>query len=215
MTNNDLTLLGILVDHSGSMQSCRWDMEGGLNTFIESQQKEPGQCEITLAEFDNSYDLIWPIQPIAQVGKYSLIPRGSTALLDGMGKLITSIGEDLRKRAESKRPGKVIIMVVTDGHENASREWNRDGVKKLVEQQQSHWNWEFIFLGANMDAISVGGGMGIRAASSMTYNTDSSVAMSNTYGAASANVSAYRSGMVQSTAFTEEDRANAMVDDKK
>lgn len=217
MTNNNLSLLAILVDHSGSMKQCREDMEGGLNTFIEEQAKVEGECEITLAEFDDSYDLVWPIQPITQVDKYELRPRGMTALLDGMGKFINTVGDELRKRSESQRPSKVIVMVVTDGLENASVEYSGEEgkrrIKELVEQQKSMWKWEFVFLGANMDAIAEGGSIGITKGASMTYNQGSGMAVRNMYAASAANVAAYRSGKLASVDFTDAQRDSALVDD--
>ena len=119
-TNADLTLIAVLVDRSGSMAQWREDMEGGLNAFVESQASEPGEAEITLAQFDTRYELVWPLGPIKDAPKYALMPRGGTALLDAMGRFITQVGEELTQRDEADRPGKVIVCIVTDGLENSS-----------------------------------------------------------------------------------------------
>lgn len=214
MTNNDLTLLGVLVDHSLSMTVSQAAMQRGLNSFITEQAGVPGQCEITLAEFDHEYRLVWPVQDIKKAGRYELVPRGNTALLDAMGRFITDIGTDLRNRHESLRPDKVIILVVTDGEENASRTWTRTAVKQLVENQQGQWKWEFIFLGANMDAIAEGGSVGFLAANSMTFNQTSSAAIGNTYDSITRNVADYRRGVVASASFSAQNRMDAMVDDE-
>lgn len=96
MTNKDLTLIAALVDRSGSMHACQKDMQGGLNSFIEQQAKEPGDAEIVLAHFDHEYSLVWPIKPLTSDLKYSLIPRGNTALFDAVGRFVTEVGEQLR-----------------------------------------------------------------------------------------------------------------------
>jgi hypothetical protein len=155
VTNADLTLLAVLVDRSESMASCRSDMEGGLNTFLESQAQQPGLLDVTLAQFDTEYEIVFAPTRFTGMGlRYILVPRGNTALLDAMGRFITETGEALAIKPEDERPGKVIVCTVTDGEENSSVDWGKDDVKKLVEQQHDQWQWEFVFLGANMDAVA-------------------------------------------------------------
>src|ERR1700722_9536302 len=204
MTKADLSLIAVLVDRSGSMAQCRDDMEGGLNTFVESQAQEPGDAEITLAQFDTTYERAWPIAPINDAPTYSLMPRGCTALLDAMGRFITEVGEELAKRDEADRPGKVIVFIVTDGLENSSVDWTRERVKALVEQQCSQWQWEFVFLGADMDAIQEGASVGVPQKSSLTFDKANARL---TYAMASNYVSAVRGG--NKAEFSEEDRKSA------
>ncbi|MEB4208950.1 vWA domain-containing protein [Mycobacterium sp. 94-17] len=204
MTNADLTLIAVLVDRSGSMAQCRDDWEGGLNTFVESQAEEPGDAEITLAQFDTEYELVWPLRPIKEAPPYTLVPRGATALLDAMGRFITGVGERLAKRDEADRPGKVIVCIVTDGMENSSMDWTRDQVKALVERQCSTWQWEFVFLGANMDAVQEGASVGIPQKSSLTFDAVNARAA---YSMASGYVSAVRGGAPAT--FSDEDRKSA------
>ena len=205
MTNADLTLIAVLVDRSGSMAHCREDMEGGLNTFVENQANEPGDAEITLAQFDTKYELVWPLGRINDVPKYTLMPRGCTALLDAMGRFITEVGEELAKRDEGDRPGKVIVCIVTDGLENSSVDWTRDMVKALVEQQSSQWHWEFVFLGADMDAVQEGASVGVPQKSSLTFDKANARL---TYAMASDYVSTARGG--RKAAFSEQDRKSAV-----
>lgn len=207
MTNQDLTLLGILVDHSGSMRECRSDMEGGLNTLIEDQKKQGGHCEVTLAEFDDQYDLLWPVQDLKRVGQYELQPAGMTALLDAMGKFITYVGDVLRERHPSLRPGRVLIVVVTDGYENHSKEWTKTQIKKLVEEQQDQWKWEFLFLGANIDAVGEAGKIGIRAANAVTFDTHLQPGVYTS--SVSNKISDYRT-TGNLAGFTEQDREDMM-----
>jgi hypothetical protein len=209
MTNSDLTLIGVLVDRSGSMAQVKEDMEGGLNTFIESQAKLPGKANLTLAQFNTRYEIIHHPMPIQDVPRFSLLPGGMTALLDSVGKFVTDIGADLAQVPEDERPGKVIICIVTDGLENSSREWTREGVKKLVEQQQADYQWEFVFLGANMDAVAEGDSLGIQRGSSLTFDTRNA---GQTYAVMDSYVAASRAGNAAS--FSEEDRKKAMTPQK-
>ena len=204
-TNADLTLIAVLVDRSGSMAQWREDMQGGLNAFVESQASEPGDAEITLAQFDTKYELVWPLCAIKDAPKYTLTPRGCTALLDAMGRFITEVGEELAKRDEADRPGKVIVCIVTDGLENSSVDWTRDMVKALVEQQSSQWHWEFVFLGADMDAVQEGASVGVPQKSSLTFDKANARL---TYAMASDYVSTARGG--RKAAFSEQDRKSAV-----
>jgi len=186
-------------------------MEGGLNSFIEEQKQFPGQALLTLAQFDDEYEIVHPIMDIKDVPAYTLTPRGFTALLDGIGKFITEVGEQLSKKPEDERPGKVIICIVTDGGENASKEWkDPEQVKKLIKQQQDEYQWEIIFLGANIDAVRTAQGMGIHARSAMTYDVGNARGV---YAMASSNVSAMRGGAVN-VQFTDDQRQQAMKKEK-
>lgn len=169
MTNPDLTLIAVLLDRSGSMQSIKTDTEGGFAAFLEQQRDVPKTIEVTLAQFDTEYECLYANKPLAEVPPLQLQPRGMTALYDAVGKLVTDIGSELSKRPEDQRPGTVIVVVLTDGHENSSREWSHAAVKSLIVQQREVYSWEFLFLGANMDAVEIGTGMGFDPGSSITY----------------------------------------------
>jgi hypothetical protein len=152
------------------MAAARADTEGGFNEFIRQQCEAPGSATVTLAQFDDQYELVYADVPVRVVPPLVLEPAGRTALLDGIGRLTTDIGEKLRALPEDDRPGKVIIVVFTDGHENASREWNLDAVNTLVRQQQEQWGWTYLFLGATLDAIDTAATMGITRSHAMSYN---------------------------------------------
>ncbi|MDH6680454.1 hypothetical protein M2284_004683 [Rhodococcus sp. LBL1] len=171
MTNPDLTLIAVLLDRSGSMHSIKSDTEGGFDAFIAEQRAQPGTAEVTLAQFDREYERVYTTVPISQVPPLELRPRGSTALLDGIGRFTTEIGEELAARPEAERPGDVIVVVVTDGHENSSTEWTLGSVKDAITRQEQVYGWDYVFLGANMDAVSVGRHMGFAADKSITYDT--------------------------------------------
>jgi uncharacterized protein YegL len=169
MTRSDLTHLYFLLDRSGSMQSIKTDTEGGFAAFIDEQRKAPGECRVTLAQFDNEYDVVYNSVPLSDIPPLRLQPRGSTALLDAMGRLVTSAGAELAKLPEDQRPGTVIVAIMTDGLENASQEWTHHAIKALVEQQTNDYSWQFMYMGADQDAIEVGASIGVGAGSSVTY----------------------------------------------
>lgn len=201
MTNKDLTLIAALLDRSGSMQGCKRATETGFDELIAKQRTEPGRAVVTLSMFDDVYENVYANIPIAEVGALELEPRNTTAMLDATGRFITEIGEQLAALPEDERPGTVICLIMTDGYENASREWTWAAVKELITQQREKYSWQFIFLGANIDAEQVGARMGVPRASSMTYDVQlTGVAMESTARA----MSAARASVPM--AFTDEER---------
>ena len=210
MTRSDLTHLYFLLDRSGSMQSIKADTEGGFAAFVEEQKRAPGECRVTLAQFDNDYDVVYAERALADVPALDLQPRGSTALLDAMGRAITDAGARLAALPEDQRPGTVIVAVMTDGMENASQEWTHPAIKALVTQQTDQWGWQFLYMGADQDAIEVGAQLGVDRAHSVTYGRRRSGAA---MGAAAAKISKLRAARMVSPAapmeaFTEAERAS-------
>ena len=176
MTNADLTHLYVLLDRSGSMQSIKTDIVGGFDAFVSEQRAATGECRMSLARFDNEYELVFSDVPVDQVGPLQLDPRGSTALLDSMGRLIVDAGARLAALPAGERPGTVVVAVMTDGLENASREWTHTAIKSLVDQQSGTYGWQFLYMGADQDAVEVGSGLGIDAAHAMTWSRGGAVA---------------------------------------
>ena len=206
MTKSDKAFIGILVDRSGSMQACKDDMEGGLNAFIEDQAQQPGSAELSLAQFDTEYEVVHDFMAIQKAPKYELMPRGRTALLDASAPFIFTLENNSRRYWKMMDQGTVIINIVTDGLENASREWtDKSRVKKLVEHQKRKYGWKFIFLGANMDAVDEGDALGIDADASLTWSPDNPKVA---YSMAGNYVTAVRSG--EAAGFTDEDRKRAL-----
>ena len=215
MTDSRKTLIAALLDRTGSMSTSKEATEKGFDELINGQKSEPGEAVVTLAQFDahpgaSVPEFVYTNLPIAEVPPLELVPRGMTPLLDAVGGFVTQIGEDLAKLAEKDRPGTVICMIMTDGHENASREWSWEKVQRLIKQQSEQWSWKFMFLGANIDAVQVGARMGFARGQSMTYNAGDSQAVMDSYAVASASMASTRSGLVDEAEFTEEDRAKAM-----
>jgi hypothetical protein len=206
MTDTDLTHVYFLLDRSGSMESIRTATIEGFDAFIAEQRNAPGRCRVTLAQFDNQYEEVYRDLPIAEISGLVLEPRGRTALLDSIGRLVTTAGARLASLPEERRPGTVIFGIMTDGHENASSEYTHAQVKALIERQTREHDWQFLYMGADQDAIEVGASIGVDAAHAVTYSRDSVHAV---MGATSANVSRYRTARAQGMAGRE---ASLMLD---
>ena len=205
--NANLTDITLVVDRSGSMARVKEDAEGGVNTFISEQGKEPGEALLTLVQFDTEYEFLHKGMPIQQVPKYELIPRGMTALLDAVGKAINETGERLAKMDEGDRPGLVIFVVMTDGQENSSKEFTNAQLKKMIEKQQNEFNWHFTFLGANQDSFAEAGRMGIHADGVANYAMDKVAAAYKSTGRKVSRMRAQRSsGETVKNDFTNEEK---------
>ena len=203
----NLTDITLVVDRSGSMQSIRDDAEGGVNAFIADQARQPGEALLTLVQFDTEYEFIHRGLPIQQAPAYQLVPRGSTALLDAIGRAIVETGARLAAIQEPDRPGLVIFVVMTDGQENSSQEFTRAQIKHMIEHQQSHYQWQFTFLGANQDAFAEAGSLGMAAGGAANF---SPAQVGSAYVATAAKVSRMRqqrsSGQAVSNDFTDQER---------
>ena len=168
MTDKNLTHIYLLLDRSGSMQSIKTDTEGGFAAFVEEQSARPASAGSRWRSSTTDYDVVYTDRPIADVPALDLQPRGSTALLDAMGGSITDAGAKLAALAEDERPDTVIVAIMTDGYENASQEWTHPAIKSLVEQQTEQYGWQFLYMGADQDAIEVGASLGIKADHAVT-----------------------------------------------
>ena len=152
-----LTEIISLVDRSGSMQSILDDAIGGFNTFLRSQQDQPGEAKLSLILFDHEYQIVHQavdIQQVEPLNQDTYVPRGSTALLDAVGKTIDAVGERLAATAESEKPSQVIVSILTDGYENASQTYSKPKVAEMIQHQTEKYNWAFEFQAANMDAFA-------------------------------------------------------------
>ncbi len=187
MGNKKLTDITVVMDRSVSMASCQEESERGINKFVEEQKGLEGEAKFTLVKFDNYYEKEYDGINIELVKNIKLEPRGTTALLDAVGRAINETGARLRSMSENKRPGLVVFVILTDGHENSSMEFSRHQIKEMIDLQTEKYNWEFTFLGANQDACFEGGTIGI--VSTLTYIPEKT---DNVFFAASANVGRMR-----------------------
>ena len=157
----------------GGMES---DTIGGFNSMLIKQQAESGECRITTVLFDNEYEILHDridIKAISAITEREYYVRGQTALLDAVGKTINKIGGAQKNTAKDYRAEKVLFVITTDGMENASREFNYNKIKSMIEWQKSKYGWEFIFLGANIDAVDVAERFGVARNRAQNFHNDS------------------------------------------
>jgi hypothetical protein len=170
MTDNTIALIAALLDRSGSMQSIAADMRGGFDAYIANEHAQSGTTLVTLAQFDDEYEVVYQNRDAGAVPPLALEPRGCTALLDSIGRFVIEVGSGLAALPADERPGDITVLVMTDGFENASTEWNVEAVRALISQQETVYSWDFVFLGANMDAVDVGTNLGFAPGKSLTWD---------------------------------------------
>ena len=173
--SKELAELVFIVDRSGSMSGIASDMEGAIKSVLKDQKENhKGEIRVTFVRFDSEYEEVFSNTPIEDVGDdIKVEPRGATALLDAMGKTINTFERRFSETDEKDRPKKVLFLVITDGGENASREYSRDKVFGIIETVKRDHKWGFTFIGANQDAIHEGGNLGITRDNSLNYNATS------------------------------------------
>ena len=172
----NLTEIVFILDRSGSMAGLEDDTIGGFNALIEKQKKEPGQAFVSTVLFDNVSQVIHDradIQKVTPMTREDYQVRGCTALLDAVGKAIHHIGNVHKYAREEDRPEKTLFVITTDGMENASREYSYARLKTMIQRQKEKYGWEFLFLGANIDAVGTARRFGIDEDRAVNYHCDS------------------------------------------
>ena len=170
-----LTEVVFILDRSGSMSGLESDTIGGFNSMIEKQKKEEGEAYISTVLFDDKTEVLYDRVPVAKVEPMNdnqYYVRGCTALLDAIGGAIHHIANVHRYAREEDRPEKTLFIITTDGMENSSHIYDYRKVKKMVEKEKNKYGWEFLFLGANIDAIEVAGRFGVSANRAINYVSD-------------------------------------------
>ena len=172
----NVTELVFLLDRSGSMQGLEADTIGGFNAMLEKQKKEPGVVLVTTVLFDHETEMLHDradLRRVAPLTAKEYTVRGTTALLDALGSTIRHIGMVHRYARKEDVPEHTIFVVTTDGMENASRRWSLSQVRRMIEEKQRKCGWEFLFLGANIDAVETAGSLGIRPERAANFACDS------------------------------------------
>ena len=171
-----VTEIAVILDRSGSMQSIAGDAIGGFNAFLAAQRREPGSdtTRLTLVLFDDQYEVPIKSVPLADVPdltESTFLPRGSTALLDAIGRTLSKMTHSFAARPDDKKPGNIILAILTDGHENSSREYTQKHIADLITEKRAQ-AWEFIFLAANQDAIATAATLRIDPADAFNFHSD-------------------------------------------
>ena len=190
----NLTEIIFILDRSGSMNGLEKDTIGGYNAFLDTQRQTSGEAQVTTVLFDDKYEILHngiDIKHVKPIGKKEYFARGSTALLDAVGKTINDVGARLNETAESERPEKIIFVITTDGMENCSREFTYKQINKMITHQQEKYSWEFLFLGANINATKEAANLGIPINRSANYIA-SAVGTQALFGAVAQSVMCYR-----------------------
>ena len=198
MPKQGLTEIIVVMDKSGSMNGIRDDAIGAFNTFLEDQQKEPGEARLTLTLFDTNYIIMQTrrdIQNVQKLDNSTYAPGGFTALLDAVGRTIDEVGKRLADTAEEKRPERVVMAIITDGQENSSKEYNRKTVTDKIKLQEETYKWEVVFLAAGIQAMAEAQNIGIRASNCVGFEAGSAVAYTASVKNLSSNVGSYRRGV--------------------
>ncbi|WP_113700877.1 VWA domain-containing protein [Nonomuraea lactucae] len=155
------------------MQRVTEDTEGGLKAFLTEQANTPAETFVSLCQFDDHYETVYEFTALADVPDFQLRPRGLTALLDAIGKTITTMRAQFDAVPDSDLPGEVVVVILTEGKENASRQWrSRTQIRRLIAAQQDE-AWKFIFLGADQEAFAAAGDMGIGPDTTLSYSSSS------------------------------------------
>ncbi len=208
----DLTEITVLLDRSGSMHAVQEETVEGFAAFVGKQRKVDGSCRLTLHQFDTVYQTVYCNRPIHRVPQLRLFPRGGTALLDAMGKCIRDNAARIERLPVTSRPFRTIMVIITDGLENSSREFSREQVSSLVRHHTEQQDWQFVYLGANQDAIYEAGRMGIDQGAAMTY-TANHLGTMNAWCATGEAVARHRcepERRVAGSYFTREERRRAV-----
>ncbi len=192
----DLTEIVFILDRSGSMSGLETDTIGGFNSMIEKQKKIEGEAFISTVLFDNTSEVIHDrvnVKDIRSMTEEDYSVGGCTALLDAVGGAIHHIGNIHKYAREEDIPEHTMFVIMTDGIENASRRYNSDKVKSMIERQKSKYGWEFLFLGANIDAVETAAHFGIDEDKAVNYRSDSIGTQLN-YDVMSETISSFRGG---------------------
>jgi Mg-chelatase subunit ChlD len=174
--NDNLTDITVVLDRSGSMIDCKADVIGGYNTFVDAQRDAEGEAKLTLIQFDsdNPHEVVYTarnIQKVPHLTGRTYVPRGTTPLYDALARAIDATGRRLAELPEERRPGKVVFVITTDGYENASREVNQYKVKEMIKHQESKYAWNFVFMGADIDAMAQGSMIGLSVGSTISIKS--------------------------------------------
>ena len=194
----NLTELVFILDRSGSMQGLEKDTIGGFNAMIEKQKKEPGEAFVSTVLFDDRVEVLHdrvPLHEVRPITGQEYYVRGCTALLDAIGGAIHHIGNIHKYARPEDVPARTLFVITTDGMENASRRYTAPQVKECIRRQKERYGWEFLFLGANIDAVETAGHLGIAPDRAVNYHSDS-VGTRLNYAAMSQAVSSLRNSSI-------------------
>lgn len=215
----DYTHMVVILDRTGSMESIRDDTIGGFNSFLKKQKAEPGTATLTLVQFDTQdpYEVIHRFTPIAEVPELTretYVPRASTPLLDALGRGINDLENSIGELKDADRPSKIVMVVVTDGQENSSREFRRDQIERMIKDRTEKDGWQFVFLSADLAAIGDARTIGIHADAVLLFEK-SVTGSTGAWASLSDRTADYRSARKRKIGFEQGDRNHPDDPEKK
>ena len=211
------THIVLVLDRSGSMEAIKSDAIGGYNEFIKSQQAVPGKATFSLAQFNHNYDLVQDFVDLKNakvLDNKNYQPGGTTALLDAVGRTALAVGERLSALEQGARPGKVVFVILTDGMENASKDYTRDRIKEIIKEQQEIYKWQFVFLSSDIDSFHDAQKWGIPASNTLSMGATSESAKL-AFASIGATLCSYRRGASANMGFSPADREKQEKEKKK
>lgn len=216
---SDYTHMVVILDRTGSMESIRDDTIGGFNAFLHQQKAEPGRATLTLAQFDSQdpYEVIHKfavLEGVPDLTRQTFVPRASTPLLDAMGRGINDLEQSLAQMTDDEKPARVVMVIITDGQENASCEFGKGQIQKMINEKQDGAGWQFVFLSADMTSINDALASGVHAASVMAFDK-SAIGTAAAWMSTSDRIAEYRSALKTDVSFSDTDRAQQDSEKKK
>ena len=213
------THISIILDRTGSMESIRDDVIGGFNTFLAEQKKEKDNTTLTLVQFDTQdpYEVIHWFKAIEEVSELTVgtyVPRAMTPLLDAIGRGINDLEKSIAEMKKADRPDKVVMVIITDGQENSSKEFKKDQIVKMIKEKQKKYDWQFVFLSADLDAIGDAANYGFYNKSTMAFDKDGQ-GVKDAFLSLSYRLSDYKTDEVRDFSFSEEDRKKQKSEKKR
>jgi len=213
------THVSIILDRTGSMESIRDDTIGGFNVFLKENKQQPGSVTLTLVQFDTQdpYEVIHQFTPINEVPELThatYVPRGFTPLLDAIGRGINDLDQKLAMLGDEEKPSGVVFVIVTDGKENASKEFRRDQIVKMIKEKQEKDDWQFVFLSADLEAINDAREYGFQNRSVMSYDKNAEGSRA-AWSSLSRTTSDYHRDKKMGFKFTDEDRDQQESEQKR
>ena len=204
------THITVILDRTGSMEVIRDDTIGGYNAFLDRQRQAPGAATLTLVQFDSQdpYEIVHqftPLSDVPELTRETYVPRAGTPLLDAMGRGINDLEQQVASLQAADRPSTVVFAVVTDGQENASREFRRDQIVNMISRKKDGDGWQFVFLSADMDSVDDAVGYGFKPEAVMAYD-GTGQGTGDAWSLLDFHVREVRSGQRDHVAFTNPDR---------
>jgi hypothetical protein len=205
---DDYTHISVILDRTGSMESIRDDTIGGFNSFLQDQKKQEGKATLTLVQFDSQdpYEVIHhfkSIEDVPELDRRTFVPRASTPLLDALGRGINDLENSLARMNEENKPSKIVFVAITDGQENASREFRRDQIAKMIEDRKTKDHWQFVFLTADPCAMEDAMSYGVPAEAAFLFSKSPS-GTRHAWAFLSKNLSDYRSKRKETFTFADD-----------